>query len=92
MNKFENVKLELTQKGIDFEEGITKGWSENSLILDGGDCKVLVYIDTDITYHDLFEEGEYNKIFDCENEETTTSFRGTCETIDELIEDLELID
>jgi hypothetical protein len=97
MNKFENVKTELTNNGIDFIEGITKGWSENSLILDGNDCRVLVYVDENesgnllLIYHDLFEEGEYNKIFDCDNEETTTSFRGSCETIDELIEELELV-
>jgi hypothetical protein len=90
MKKIEDVKNELTQKGIEFENGNTKGWSENSLIIDGGDCKVLVYVDEELVYHDLFEEGEYSEIFDSVNEETTTSYRGTCETVDELITELEL--
>lgn len=88
--KINDVKNELTQRGIEFENGNDKGWSENSLIIDGGDCKVLVYVNDQLNYHDLFEEGEYNEIFDSVNEETTTSYRGSCTTIDELLNDLNL--
>lgn len=84
-----DVKNELRQKGIDFENGEDKGWSEDSFIIDGGDCKVLVYVlDDCLSYHDLFEEGEWNDIWDCENDETTTSWRGSCTTIDELLNEV----
>jgi len=93
----EKVKNELEKFEIDFEDGTDTGWSENSLIFDGGDCKILLYVKEDekgklfLDYHDLFEEGEYNVIDDCENEETTTSHRGCEKSVKKMLKDLNLI-
>ena len=79
MKYFEEVKKELTENGIECQLGTETGWSENSLIFDGGYCKILLYVEQDengglsLISHDLFEEGEYSPIFDNTNEETTTS-------------------
>ena len=84
---------------INWEEGKNTGWSENSLILEGGwDCKYLVYVCEDdkgklwLDYYDLFEEGEYNVIYDCENEETSTSHRGGINSVKKMLKDLDLIE
>ena len=95
-----NLKLvheELTKNGIDWELGIDSGWNENTLIFDGGDCKILLYVDKDeknkldLCFYDLFEEGEYNYITDEENEETTTSHRGNSKTVKKMLKELDLI-
>jgi hypothetical protein len=97
LNLFEKVKNELEKFEIDFEDGTDTGWSENSLIFDGGDCKILLYVKEDeegklfLDYYDLFEEGEYNVIDDCENEETTTSHRGCEKSVKKMLKDLNLI-
>ena len=97
MKKFEEVKKELTENGIDWVLGTETGWSGNSLIFDGGDCKILLYVEEDenggleLIYHDLFEEGEYSPIFDNTNEETTTSYRGVQSSVKDLLNDLNLI-
>ena len=97
MKYFENVKTELTNNGIDFELGSKTDWSDDSLIFDGGDCKILLYVKEDengdlfLDYYDLFEEGEYNVIDDCENEETTTSHRGCEKSVKKMLKDLNLI-
>jgi hypothetical protein len=96
MKHFEKVKKELTKNGIDWELGTETGWSDDSLIFDGGDCKILLYVKEDekgelfLDYYDLFEEGEYNLIDDCENEETSTSHRGTETSVDGMLNDLNL--
>jgi len=94
---FEKVKNQLDKFGIEWVLGTETGWSENSLIFDGGDCKILLYVCEDekdklyLIYNDLFEEGEYNVIFDCENEETTTSHRGENKSVKGMLKDLNLI-
>ena len=98
MKHFEDVKKELTKGGIDWVLGTETGWSDNSIIFDGGDCKILLYVEEDekgnlsLIYHDLFEEGEYSPIFDNTNEETTTSYRGTMTSVRSMLLDLDLID
>ena len=98
MKHFEDVKKELTKGGIDWVLGTETGWSDNSIIFDGGDCKILLYVEEDekgnlsLTYHDLFEEGEYSPLFDNTNEETTTSYRGTMTSVRSMLLDLDLID
>ena len=68
MKYFEKVKKELTDNNIDWVLGSETDWNENSLIFDGGDCKILLYVKEDdngkmfLDYYDLFEEGEYNII------------------------------
>ena len=95
---FEKVKNELEKFEIDWDNGTDTGWSENSLIFDGGDCKILLYVCEDekgklwLDYYDLFEEGEYNIIFDCENETTTTSHRGGEKSVKKMLKDLDLIE
>jgi len=97
MKYFEKVKKELTDNNIDWVLGSETDWNENSLIFDGGDCKILLYVKEDeegklfLDYYDLFEEGEYNVIDDCENEETTTSHRGSEKTVKKMLKDLCLI-
>ncbi len=97
LNLFEKVKKQLEKFEIDFELGSETGWSDNSLIFDGGDCKILLYVCEDdngklwLDYYDLFEEGEYNIIFDCENESTTTSHRGGEKSVKKMLKDLNLI-
>ncbi len=97
LNLFEKVKEQLEKFEIDVELGTDTGWSENSLIFDGGDCKILLYVCEDekgklwLDYYDLFEEGEYNIIFDCENESTTTSHRGGEKSVKKMLKDLNLI-
>ncbi len=97
LNLFEKVKEQLEKFEIDFELGSETGWSDNSLIFDGGDCKILLYVCEDdngklwLDYYDLFEEGEYNIIFDCENESTTTSHRGGEKSVKKMLKDLNLI-
>lgn len=93
----EKVKDQLEKFEIDWEEGSKTDWNENSLIFDGGDCKILLYVKEDeegklfLDYYDLFEEGEYNIIDDCENEETTTSHRGCEKSVKKMLKDLNLI-
>jgi hypothetical protein len=97
MVHLEKVKNELNKNGIEFELGTETGWSENSLIFDGGDCKILLYIKEDekgkldLCYYDLFEKGEYSPIFDSVNKETTTSHRGNKTSVSEMLNDLELV-
>ena len=97
MKHFEDVKKELTKGGIDWVLGTETGWSDKSIIFDGGDCKILLYVEDDekgnlsLIYHDLFEEGEYSPIFDNTNEETTTSYRGTDTSVKSMLKNLELI-
>jgi len=97
MKYFEKVKNELEKNGFDCVLGTDTGWSENSLIFDGGDCKILLYVKEDeegklfLDYYDLFEEGEYNVIDDCENEETTTSHRGCEKSVKKMLKDLDLV-
>lgn len=96
MKQFEKVKKELTKNGIDWVLGTETGWSDNSLIFDGEDCKTLLYVEVEdgkllLSYYDLFEEGEYSPIFDSVNEETTTSFRGVQNSVKDLLTDLNLI-
>lgn len=97
LNLFEKVKEQLEKFEIDFELGSETDWSDNSLIFDGGDCKILLYVCEDdngklwLDYYDLFEEGEYNIIFDCENESTTTSHRGGEKSVKKMLKDLNLI-
>jgi hypothetical protein len=97
MKHFEDVKKELTKGGIDWVLGTETGWSDNSLIFDGGDCKILLYVEEDekgnlsLIYHDLFEEGEYSPIFDNTNEETTTSYRGMSSSVKDMLKKLDLI-
>ena len=94
---YEKVKEQLEKFEIDWDNGTDTGWSENSLIFDGGDCKILLYVCEDeknklwLDYYDLFEEGEYNIIFDCENESTTTSHRGGEKSVKKMLKDLNLI-
>ncbi len=98
LNLFEKVKEQLEKFEIDFELGTDTGWSEDSLIFDSGDCKILLYVKEDedgklfLDYYDLFEEGEYNVIDDCENEETTTSHRGGTNSVKKMLKDLDLIE
>ena len=39
------VKSVLDKYGIEWELGNETGWSDNSIIFDGGDSKILVYVD-----------------------------------------------
>lgn len=95
---FEKVKEQLDELNINWELGIDTGWSDNSLVLESNDEKFLVYVNEDekgklfLDYYDLFEEGEYSVIFDSINEETTTSERGSCSSVEEMLNDLELIE
>ena len=100
LNLFEKVKKQLDKfDDINLEEGKNTGWSDNSLILEGGwDSKYLVYVCEDekgklwLDYYDLFEEGEDNVIFDCDNEETSTSHRGGTNSVKKMLKDLDLIE
>lgn len=92
----QKVKKELDKNGIEWEEGKDKGWSDNSIIFDSGDCKILLYVNEEngkmeLSYNDLFEEGEYSPIFDSVNEETTTSYRNTTKSVKSMLKDLNLI-
>jgi hypothetical protein len=97
MVHLEKVKNELNKNGIEFELGTETGWSDDSLIFDGGDCKILLYVKEDekgkldLCYYDLFEKGEYSPIFDSVNKETTTSHRGNKTSVSEMLNDLELV-
>jgi len=97
MKHFKKVKKELTKNGIDWELGTKTGWSKNSLVFDGGDCKILLYVKEDekgkldLCYYDLFEKGEYSPIFDGVNKETTTSHRGNKTSVSSMLKDLNLI-
>jgi len=94
MNK---VKKILDKNGIEWELGSNTGWSDDSLIFDGGDCKILVYVKEDekgkldLCYYDLFEKGEYSPIFDSVNKETTTSHRGNSNSVSGMLKDLNLV-
>lgn len=96
MVHLEKVKNQLNKNGIEFELGTETGWSDNTLIFDTGDCKILVYVndvegEMVLSYYDLFVKGEYSPIFDCKVKETTTSHRGNKTSITEMLDDLELI-
>jgi hypothetical protein len=94
MNK---VKKILDKNGIEWELGSNTGWSDDSLIFDGGDCKILLYVKEDengkldLCYYDLFEKGEYSPIFDSVNKETTTSHRGNSNSVSGMLKDLNLV-
>lgn len=95
MKYFEKVKNELDKNGVIWEEGKESGWGDDSLILEGGDCKILLYVLEEngklvLSYNDLFEEGEYSPIFDSVNKETTTSFRGSRKSVKSMLNDLNL--
>jgi hypothetical protein len=93
----EKVKNQLNKNGIEWELGTETGWNENSLIFDGGDCKILLYVKEDekeklfLDYYDLFDKGEYSPIFDGVNKETTTSHRGCEKSVKKMLKDLNLI-
>ena len=93
----EKVKDQLEKFEIDWEEGSKTDWNENSLIFDGGDCKILLYVKEDekeklfLDYYDLFEKGEYSPIFDGVNKETTTSHRGCEKSVKKMLKNLNLI-
>ena len=93
----EKVKDQLEKFEIDWEEGSKTDWNENSLIFDGGDSKILLYVKEDekgkldLCYYDLFEKGEYSPIFDSVNKETTTSHRGNKTSVSSMLKDLNLI-
>ena len=94
MKHFKKVQDELTKNGIDWTLGSESGWEKNSIIFEGGDCKILLYVTEDkkgkmiLSYHDLFEEGDYSPIFDEEVEETTTSFRGNTTSVKKMLKDI----
>jgi hypothetical protein len=97
MKHFEKVKKELTKNGIDWELGTETGWSNYSLIFDGDDCKILLYVGEDnngdmfLSYYDLFVKGEYSPIFNSKNKETSTSHRGSETSVEGMLNDLNLI-
>ena len=96
MKLIKKVQDQLTKNDIDWELGNKSDWSDNSLIFDGGDCKILVYVKEDekgkldLCYYDLFEKGEYSPIFDSVNKETTTSHRGNKTSVNSMLKDLNL--
>ena len=96
MKHFKKIQDQLTKNNIDWELGKESDWSDNSLILDGGDCKILLYVKEDekgkldLCYYDLFEKGEYSPIFDSVNKETTTSHRGNKTSVNSMLKDLNL--
>ncbi len=98
MTNIKIVQEELTKNGIDWVLGNETGWDDKSLIFDGGDCKVLVYVNEDVngklslSYYDLFEEGEYSPIFDSVNKETTTSHRGISDSVTSMLKELDLFE
>ena len=95
---FDKVTNQLDKLEIDWNPGTDTGWSDNSIVLDSNDEKILVYVCEDekgklwLNYYDLFEEGEYSIIFDSINEETTTSERGGCNSVKKMLKDLDLIE
>ena len=97
MKNLNKVKKVLDKKGFECEEGKESGWSEDTLIFEGGDCKILLYVKEDengkldLCYYDLFEKGEYSPIFDSVNKETTTSHRGNKTSVSSMLKDLNLI-
>ena len=97
MKHFKKIQDQLTKNNIDWELGKESDWSDNSLIFDGGDCKILLYVKEDekgkldLCYYDLFEKGEYSPIFDSVNKETTTSHRGNSTSVNKMLKDLNLI-
>lgn len=97
MKHFKKVQDQLIKNDIDWELGKESDWSDNSLIFDGGDCKILLYVKEDekgkldLCYYDLFEKGEYSPIFDSVNKETTTSHRGNSTSVNKMLKDLNLI-
>jgi hypothetical protein len=99
MENINKVKSVLDKYGIEWELGSNTGWSNDSLIFDGGDCKILVYVKEDrdkkgglfLSYFDLFQEGEYSPIFDRVIEETTTSHRGYRKCVSRMLKDIGLI-
>ena len=97
MKLIKKVQDQLTKNDIDWELGNKSDWSDDSLIFDGGDCKILVYVKEDekgkldLCYYDLFEKGEYSPIFDSVNKETTTSHRGNSTSVNKMLKDLNLI-
>jgi hypothetical protein len=97
MKHFKKVKKELTKNGIDWELGTKTGWSKNSLVFDGGDCKILLYVKEDdngdliLDYYDYFVGDEYSPIFDCMVQESSTSHRGSKSSVKDMLNDLNLI-
>ena len=47
MKHFKKIQDQLTKNNIDWELGKESDWSDNSLIFDGGDCKILLYVKED---------------------------------------------
>jgi len=95
MVHLEKVKNQLNKNGIEFELGTETGWSDNTLIFDTSDCKVLIYVNDvegkmELSYYDLFVKGEYSPIFDCKVKETTTSHRGNSNSVSGMLDDLDL--
>ena len=94
MKHLKKVQDELTKNNISWELGNEYGWSDNSLIFEGGDCKVLLYVNEDekgkmdLCYYDLFEKGEYNYMTDKINRSTTTSHRGNTTSVKEMLKDV----
>jgi hypothetical protein len=96
MKQIEKVRNVFGDNHIEWEEGMESGWGENSLIINGVDSKILVYVLDEkgklrLSYYDLFVKGEYSPIFDSKIEETTTSFRGTRKSISSMLKDLDLV-
>ena len=99
MLQLEKVKSVLDKHNIEWELGSETGWSDDSLIFDGGDCKILVYVKEDrdkkggmfLSYYDLFVEGDYSPIFDSRIKETTTSHRGNRKSVSQMLKDIGLI-
>jgi len=95
MKHLERLKNGLDKVSIEWELGTETGWSDNTLIINEGDCKVLIYVnDVEdkmvLSYYDLFVKGEYSPIFDCKVKETTTSYRGDSNSVSGMLDDLDL--
>jgi hypothetical protein len=95
MKHLERLKNGLDKVSIEWELGTETGWSDNTLIINEGDSKVLIYVnDVEdkmvLSYYDLFVKGEYSPIFDCKVKETTTSHRGDSNTVSGMLDDLDL--
>ena len=95
MKHLERLKNGLDKVSIEWELGTETGWSDNTLIINEGDSKVLIYVnDVEdkmvLSYYDLFVKGEYSPIFDCKVKETTTSYRGDSNSVSGMLDDLDL--
>ena len=84
--------------GMNWKEGVERNWcKENTIIIDGWDCKYLVDVEDKkgeivLNYFDLFVKGEYNVLLDKKVRQSDMEHIGESNSIKKMLERINMLD